>query len=1055
MARVDLNIVDRGVNGTTWVAEETSLRSEDLDKVIEQKTDNSGALNSLPTPFARFFVAREAFRRVHEEHLFPNRPDKEAGYAYRQMVSDILDVYELLFNYNYHVNNSWKSGQKLELREWDCKDNLAYLKQKMPIFYDSIQDYFVTDIQESKLYFLVFTENGKERLLGCSSPITGFVTPPDMDKSERKENGTLKIKFEGDYYSDLHIRRKSGGEYFRDQKLFGERDADFKNYLFTSLFGGDDVDFRFKAIKQYIRGFATDPDIRTDYHIRLTAFKTENNDALVVNGLHIMQSDEIDINSYFTDTMIRVPYRISGERFRAVNYQNDTPNREYDFLLPFRPEVLNLFEGLDIDSDVHINRNSWTVNLRYNGRVYQKEYAMDPFRAGQGRVVDLGAAKFNFDLGIFPNILSHNEQENNYFKILLVAADESSDTPLNIDNVHLSFFNKTDTGVDQIPESRPEENAQFGVKPVVVRSRQKTDVLDGGTKFYELFNTSFELIEVSLQYDTGLLLPVFEKSKPTDQTYTYAIDLGTSNTFMSRCKNNAQGQPDLSQKPELFKMLRPMVSYLHEESTERQYTLTRRLEDSVFAQARKKVKTEFLPAFIDGVDYQFPIRTALCAIRDKSHRPELFDNHNIAFFYEKMMAADDQNVHTDIKWSESEDLLRIFVRELLLIIKCDILQRNGDLDRTRLVWFSPLSFMGRMRDIYENIWSSETRKVLFIQPDQIQRYSESEAPYYYYKKMNYIADSDAVAVIDIGGGSTDFVYFKDNTPQVASSIHFGCDVLWENGFIEFENERENGIYTRYADNLQFRHRKDLDDLNESLKLEVTSKTKDIINFWLSNAEYCDIISYMRRDFKPVFVYHLTSILYYMACMYKENGLAAPRTLVFSGNGSKYIDSFITSEDEVLRKIINLIFCRVFGGEHHVNLRLPEERKESTCYGGLYRKPSEPGVKEITYQGDSSRDYETVRNIKDGLPTLKTALLAKYAQLSSLYKEVLIMLKREQIIDNTADTTKYTQQADKDMGTPLSTHFRTQVAERYQDEVIYKDSVFFLPVIHQIFEMTKL
>ena len=71
MARVDLNIVDRGINGSKWVAEETALTADHLDKVIEQKTDNSGALNSLPTPFARFFVAREAFRRVHEEHLYP------------------------------------------------------------------------------------------------------------------------------------------------------------------------------------------------------------------------------------------------------------------------------------------------------------------------------------------------------------------------------------------------------------------------------------------------------------------------------------------------------------------------------------------------------------------------------------------------------------------------------------------------------------------------------------------------------------------------------------------------------------------------------------------------------------------------------------------------------------------------------------------------------------------------------------------------------------------------------------------------------------------------
>ena len=99
MPRIDLNIVDRGAEGTRWTAEDIALTADSLDKVVEQKTDNCAALNSLPTPFARFFVAREAFRRVMEENLDQT---KEAGLAYTQMVSDILDVYELLFNLKYH-----------------------------------------------------------------------------------------------------------------------------------------------------------------------------------------------------------------------------------------------------------------------------------------------------------------------------------------------------------------------------------------------------------------------------------------------------------------------------------------------------------------------------------------------------------------------------------------------------------------------------------------------------------------------------------------------------------------------------------------------------------------------------------------------------------------------------------------------------------------------------------------------------------------------------------------------------------------------------------------
>ena len=52
-------------------------------------------------------------------------------------------------------------------------------------------------------------------------------------------------------------------------------------------------------------------------------------------------------------------------------------------------------------------------------------------------------------------------------------------------------------------------------------------------------------------------------------------------------------------------------------------------------------------------------------------------------------------------------------------------------------------------------------------------------------------------MIDIGGGSTDMVYFKEGMPQIANSVHFGCDVLWGNGYNKMSNARVNGIFNRY------------------------------------------------------------------------------------------------------------------------------------------------------------------------------------------------------------------------------------------------------------------
>lgn len=1046
MAKVDLNIVDRGVDGTKWIAQDTGLTADNLDKVLEQKTNNCGALNSLPTPFARFFVAREAFRRVKEEYI---NPQNEAGFAYRQIVSDILDVYELLFNLKYHKNNTW-SDEKLTIVEWDSAENLMKLKEKMPVLYNSIYDYYKSDINETKLYFVIFTEDGKDKLLACSSPYTGFVTPPDMDKSYVKKDSVSTLDFAGKQYADLHIHRKSGGEYFRDLKLFGERDADFKNYMYNVLFSSEQLNENFKAINEYIKCFKNVDEIRNDYKLRTTPVKTDQNEDLVINGLPIMTSDEIDVDSFFTPALIKLPYRINKENFDTVEYQNDAENRDYDFLLPFKPEVIKLFNGEKPDSDIHINRSSVTVKLRYNGKVYEKEYAEDPFEAGMGKIVNLKAAQINFDLGVFPNILSYKEQENNYFKVLVVAADEDQEASnFNIDSIFLTFYKRKDDGMLKIEEMDPlSTGAEYCVLPAVVRSRQKSDEIDGGTKFYELYNTSFDVIQVDIMGSTGLLMKKWHKSKPTNDTFTYSIDLGTSNTFISRCKNGE------SNKPEMFKMDKPMVGYLHKPLGGQQISEVKRIEDAVFERAKKRVKTEFLPAMIDGREYKFPIRTAICGVSSNADDPKLFDNKNIAFFYEKLMANDDQDIKTDIKWDKNDSLLRVFVQELLLIIKCDILQRNGDLDMTRLVWFRPLSFMGTMRSIYNEIWTYEPKRILSIPSEQIDCFSESEAPYYYFKKKDYIKDSDAVSVIDIGGGSTDFVYFKDNRPVMANSVHFGCDVLWENGFSEFEDERNNGIYNRYADTLRFK-RNDLEQLNECFKNVDKVKTKDIINFWLGNSDYCDIKRNLSSDFKPVFVYHLTAILYYMASMYKDNDCPAPKTIVFSGNGSRYIDSFICSEKNVLKKIINLVLACVYGGEHDVNLTLPEERKESTCYGGLYRDPNSEDVPEKVYQGDTSICYETVGDVDTNFESLKKALSEKYKIMADLYKQILGLLKKEHILENTADTLSYVNKAKEDMLTPLKTYYKTQIKDKYQAEVPLYESLFFLPVIDRVFNMTNL
>lgn len=120
--------------------------------------------------------------------------------------------------------------------------------------------------------------------------MTGFVTPPDMDKVDITKNNTSTIKMNGEIYDSLSIRRKGRGEYFRDIVLFGDRDKDFKNYMYQ-LFSRDNIEQRYSVLRDYIRMFSMDSDIQNNYMIKTEDVLTEFNTALVINGLKIGYND--------------------------------------------------------------------------------------------------------------------------------------------------------------------------------------------------------------------------------------------------------------------------------------------------------------------------------------------------------------------------------------------------------------------------------------------------------------------------------------------------------------------------------------------------------------------------------------------------------------------------------------------------------------------------------------------------------------------------------------------------------------------------------------------
>ena len=1058
MSSVDLNIIERGLKGQSWTAEKGPITAGDLAKISEQRTNSSGALNALPTPFARFFVVKEAFRRALEE---VKNTSKSAGEAYNRLVSDTLDVFELLYNLTYHEAR-WGAA-KVVIREWDSNVDLKRLKNQVPILGDAVANYINGDLKASKdrLFFIVLETEGRDYLLATSSPYTGFITPPDLDKKTGRTDRNA-LSFIGERYKNMPVinRRNSGGSYFRDIKMLGQRDKDFKNYMFY-LVDKNEIGAEFNELRNYIKQIAiADVDINNNWQPQLKHIVSENSNNLIINGLPIFKDSGLSTVNFFCDTLVRVPFRLS-KNFYSMKFAGEDKERDFDYLLPLNKDALALIDS-EFMCVCKITNTKVIVTLNYKGQEYSKDYYVNDYEdRNRGRIVNLSKENISLNLGIFPNILSTNSLENNYFKVMAVTHDATTEyRHVQIDSLALSFFKKNESNSFEEIETIEESNtfAKYGIRPGVVRSKQdEQNEVYAGSKFYEIFNSQFDAIHLHFALDSGacegLLVVNWSRAQLTQDAYTYAVDLGTTNTYISCCKAG------LDNEPEQLHMNEPMVSFLHDVKPSAQHSLVTLIESGIASLCKKNFASEFVPPLIDGTVHRFPIRTALCVNKANKSNPSLFDNCNIAFFYEKAKGLGNQSILTDIKWEGShEKELRLFIRELLLLIKADILQKNGQLAKTNIIWFRPLSFKGDVRDLYSKIWNEEAKKILNVNNSQIECISESEAPYYYFNKKNSFNSVDSVSIVDIGGGSSDFIYFADGKPIIANSVHFGCDILWGNGFSGFDNDRDsNGIYKYFADTLHLgSHETELEQLNIKMKNDKSVTTKDIINFWLSNDAHCNISRQLKDNYKPLFLYHFASIVFFMAKMYESKKLESPRSILFCGNGSRYIDSLLSTDKKVIKLLVTKIFEFVYGNPvKDIQVILPEGRKECTCYGGLYRKSDVEVPSEFNFQGVSDKEYANVEELKLDFDNLSRTLLATHGDFNKLYIELLKQLIGNGEIDYQVDINEIQGLISSSVQDSLDKNFKIQVVQSLNDSEPYHDSIFFFPIIDNIIKLTHL
>ena len=125
-----------------------------------------------------------------------------------------------------------------------------------------------------------------------------------------------------------------------------------------------------------------------------------------------------------------------------MEFVNDNPKRDYDYLIPLSAQAFEVIGKGGLTATCQEKNKAVEVTFKHNGKEFKKTYRTETsaVKSGEGVIVSLDTAKVNFDLALFPNVLSTKIEENNYLKVLVSAFDGNDRRTFTANNIHLDFY---------------------------------------------------------------------------------------------------------------------------------------------------------------------------------------------------------------------------------------------------------------------------------------------------------------------------------------------------------------------------------------------------------------------------------------------------------------------------------------------------------------------------------------------------------------------------------------------------------------------------------------
>ncbi len=966
--------------------------------VINQMTDPAGEtykkeITSIPSPFARFDLAKNAFKQVVDSN------NLEGNTIHHKIVSDSLDVAELFFNYD-------KFDGKLKIIVWDRDKEIEKLKhsssEEHRILGHTLDMYFQQDASTynfsnfDRIYLLNYIGPNKPaqmNIIGATSSSTLFVSSAnDLSYCSKylKSNGK-DLPFDEDFYP-----------------LY-KRDFAFQKYLYAlrENYGKTKFAQTFPEFNEYLtdcyRYLADDQQRKIDElkEDSIDQFETLSLDGNTVEvlGLRLCKNTSFEGEQMISDFIIKsdkyngVPPLVlpiqQGNDYVTLRYVQDNWTKDYHApiideqplnkrVLPHTSEKYPYLTIGDFMQPAIVSMKDQLSDNFFNGNLNDKKTSYL-----------LPLTKKFFEFFTVDDLMGVVGTNKKMIELISLASDSVKvilRIPIQnnryIEYTRIYFNNGNEPDLSNNKGSVVERRFGMGVLPLIdftkinvkpyYRVAFFSKVKDASLVFLKDANVTnekaphiirrtlqpnstvesyvldepFDCIEANFGGICNIIVPKFKQAGGGTQ-FTFAVDFGTTNTHVEYSIDDNRTSYPLVIKKEEQQMIR-----LHKEY-DRDKDIQYAFDDA------------FIPDTIgDGDIYSFPVRTALAENKNINYNSptNCMADANIPFRYEKAAPQQYCNVKTDIKWSnEVRNRVTLYLDNLFFILRNKVLLNNGNLNTTKIIWFYPLSMTKSRYNEFKLVWNKLYKKYFGDSADNLIVLSESVAPYYYYKNRKGLK-SNAIT-IDVGGGTTDVFVVEDNKPQIITSFRFASNSIFGDGY-NYSVET-NGFVNAFKDIL-----KDKLTFNQSItgvsdilnafdSISNSESSSDIIAFFFSlssnkiikeNKIPIDFLQMLsdNEKYKYVFIIFYGALLYHVAKLMKAKGLNLPQTLAFSGNGSRTLQ-VLSNDNETLAQFATLIFEKVFGKKYEsdrLDVILDNEPKLATCKGGIASRKEDLGFDDI-------------------------------------------------------------------------------------------------------------